>query len=56
MRIPRLSRFSMAASGMSGRHVSWFCGNRIPSGMTPMIVHATSLTLIDWPMTAGSLP
>ena len=36
--------------------MSALVGNRMPSGITPMIVLATSLTLIVRPSTPGSLP
>ena len=53
----RLSRFvSRSFFGTSGRHMSALVGKRMPSGMTPTIVLATSLTLIVRPSTAGSLP
>ena len=51
----RLRGFS-SVSGWSGRHKSELVGNRMPSGMMPMIVWPTSLILSARPITAGSLP
>ena len=56
LRTPRLESRSSGGSCDAGTQISLLNGNFMSGGITPMTVAMRLLTLMDRPMTAGSLP